>query len=64
MGCGPGGPPYLYVTDVLDLMVQMVRKDCLDADQVIEAMRNAERAASAPEAASDHFEATNPDFRA
>ena len=41
MGYGPGGPPYLYAEDVLNLMVQMVRAGCLKADEVIAAVRKA-----------------------
>lgn len=41
MGYGPGGPPYFEVADVLDMMVQIVRAGCLEADKVVEAIRDA-----------------------
>lgn len=43
MGHGPGGPPVFTAEEVLDLVAQMVRCGCLDADKAVDAIRSAER---------------------
>ena len=39
MGHGPGGPPVFDTAAVLDLVAQMVRCGCLDADDAAKAIR-------------------------
>ena len=39
MGHGPGGPPVFQAEAVLDLVVQMVKCGCLDADKAVDAIQ-------------------------
>ena len=43
MGHGPGGPPVFSAEDVLDLVAQMVKRGCLDADAVKSKLESAAR---------------------
>ena len=40
MGHGPGGPPIFSVKEVFDLLLQMIDLGCLDAEEVVEAVRS------------------------
>lgn len=40
MGHGPGGPPVFGAEEVLDLVVQMVERGCLDAEKVVAAIHS------------------------
>lgn len=41
MGHGPGGPPVFSAEGVLEMVAQMVKRGCLDADKVVEVIRAA-----------------------
>ena len=43
MGYGPGGPPVFSAEEVLDLVAQMVKRGCLDADAVKSMLESAAR---------------------